>query len=48
MIVDWNILIVIVPSFAVGFSAGMFYANITYIRYKKTVDSITRHKSDKW
>ena len=45
---EWSIVILCFISLLIGFSGGLFYANITYIKYKKTVDAITRHKGDDW
>jgi Na+/H+ antiporter NhaA len=45
---DWKLVMLVVCAVSIGFTLGMFYANISYIRYKKTVDAITRHKGDAW
>ena len=44
MMFEYSIVILCFVALSIGFVIGMFYANISFIRYRKTKDSITRTK----
>jgi len=46
MIFEWSIVVLCFAALLIGFFIGMFYANISFIRYKETKDIIARTNVD--